>query len=325
MTRHHKKPDFTEAEALALLTLIREAHHREGVDETTLEHALAASRKIVESGVNHLAGFLPDGRIDFSDVEDFAPDDLDFSDLGTPIDPAHLRLDEQLRGKALLNFLTPRITGDDDDFPPGAVVSEVNTLALLGNIRLFLGVLDEGMRLALPDCPALARQWEEKRQQLLDGESEAFFNFLRYYERFADKAFFVTLMMAVMVMFRDAFDDNPAEAEQLAVGLFKTADVAKAFEAEMKKIMDYGAGRRHKRVPPEGTEFVLKAWSVAFGMTKMQDGKVHLPGGKQVVDAINGQRKKVTKRLTLKAFYERLKADGLSWTELKKRLAANYD
>ena len=147
----------------------------------------------------------------------------------------------------MLTILTP---APGDDVPAGAIVSEVQPLALLPLINLFLAGMVDAMDLAAEeaanDYPDYPRQWEAVRDRFINGEREVLFYFLRYFPKFADHAYFVALALGMAQVFGDLMADNPAQAASVTDGLIHKLKISNLFEREIKKIVDYGRGRRLK-------------------------------------------------------------------------------
>lgn len=321
-------------ECAALLRLIagaRDAPIMAGEGAGTFEHLGSASAKIEQaSGVSVAEVLFPnDGR-----------EWIDFSDLTVLVDEEHARLDRLFRElfPHLLRIVTP---ASGDDLPTGAVVSEISPLNLLRNIRFVLAVLAEALDRDAAQNPRLAEAWAARREQFLKGEGDVLFDFRHHFETFVDDAFILSLMMAVVTFVRDkVFADQPAEGKQVADGLFAASGGVGLFDKKIKRILEYGPGRRPKQIPPEGTPLYRKVHSFLLGKAKRDKGKVIFPSvaGKniasQLVEELNRcpefsqLPRKVIKggskrrKWNSKMLYGRLKDDGSPFPAIKKEVAA---
>lgn len=262
---------------------------------------------------------------------------IDFSDAAQPVDENHLRFVETVRAHApeLLQVVTP---AEGDDLPPGALVSEVEPFALLRVVHFSLAAMVEALDSDAATNPAIAAKWVERRERFLNGEGEVALNFLRYFPRFVGHAFYVSLVVGMICAARDQFDDDPAEADSVAVGFMQSADLPGLMSREIKSIIEYTSGRRHKQKTPEGSPLVVKVWSYMMGATRRNsiDGRLIYPHVKKIVEELNRDpefsqaKRRVVKggskrrAWTDKSLYEELRRAKSSLTKIKKEVASSF-
>ncbi len=132
------RPDLTLEETNALLSLVAAAQDGVAPGRDTREIAAVAAGKLVAAR-GEVDGFLPDGRVDFSDSgkPEEGGEDFDFSGLGREIDPAHQRIDfsDVAQPDGSFEFILPALLLPDK---PPLLTAQINGVALSDSVKAYV-------------------------------------------------------------------------------------------------------------------------------------------------------------------------------------------
>lgn len=158
-------------------------------------------------------------------------------------------------------------------------------------------------------------------EEYLAMERAAFFHFFAHYQIIAGYALGLALSVALQQTLGETYGDL-ARRQYLAP------------DEMMNNLRDYVKESLGKK--PTGPakkdetalglpEFVYDAWNAARSLIPKDGTKANVPVAKQVRDKLIAHYPEKYPRLTLTNFYSRLKEGGLAWSDMQKRLVADFD